>query len=121
MAYASGKFSKAQCDRCGFVYKYPELKTEWNGLKTCPTCYEIKHPQLEPLRHVIDPEALREARPTESAPTTGLGRVFSSNPVDSQGVSGIALNGLANNDPIGSEFDMKKLTGSLGEVSVVIT
>ena len=121
MAYAAGKNALGQCDRCGQRYYLKQLHKEWNGLKTCPTCYEVKHPQLEPIRHVIDPEALREARPTESAPTTGLGRVFSSNPVDSLGVSGIALNGLANNDPIGSEFDMKKLTGSLGEVSVVIS
>ena len=32
MAYASGKFAKALCDRCGFEYKLNELKQEWNGL-----------------------------------------------------------------------------------------
>ena len=38
-----------------FEYKLSELKEEWNGLKTCPECFEPKHPQLEPLPHVIDP------------------------------------------------------------------
>ena len=50
MAYAVGKRAQAQCDRCGFVYKYLMLKTEWNGLKTCLECYEPKHPQLKPIR-----------------------------------------------------------------------
>ena len=58
MAYALGKFAKALCDRCGFEYKLNELKQEWNGLKTCPDCYEPKHPQLEPLTATADPEAL---------------------------------------------------------------
>ena len=46
MAYATGKFARALCDRCGFEYKLNELKEEWNGAKTCPSCYESKHPQL---------------------------------------------------------------------------
>ena len=48
MAYASAKFAKALCDRCGFEYKLLDLKKEWNNLKTCPDCFETKHPQLEP-------------------------------------------------------------------------
>ena len=63
MAYASGKFAKAMCDRCGFEYKLLELKQEWNGLKTCPECYEPKHPQLEPTPTVADAQALFEPRP----------------------------------------------------------
>ena len=63
MAYASGKFAKAICDRCGFEYKLLELKKEWNGLKTCPECYEPKHPQLEPTPTVADAQALYEPRP----------------------------------------------------------
>ena len=33
MAYALGKYSNAICDRCGFRYKYLELKEEWNNFK----------------------------------------------------------------------------------------
>jgi hypothetical protein len=45
MAYASAKFAKALCDRCGFEYKLLDLKKEWNNLKTCPDCFETKHPR----------------------------------------------------------------------------
>ena len=62
MAYATGKFAKALCDRCGFEYKLLELREEWNGLKVCPNCYEPKHPQLEPRKHKPDAQALQDAR-----------------------------------------------------------
>ena len=55
MAYASGKKALAICDRCGFRYRLHELKKEWNGLKTCPNCFETKHPQLEPHTSPSDP------------------------------------------------------------------
>ena len=41
MTYALGKYAKAICDRCGFEYKLSALKEEWNGLKTCPECFEL--------------------------------------------------------------------------------
>ena len=63
MAYALGKFAKGLCDRCAFEYKLHELKEEWNGLKVCSTCYEPKHPQLEPITVKADPEALYKPRP----------------------------------------------------------
>ena len=62
MAFASGRFSRAICDRCGQEYKYQDLKKEWNGLFTCPDCYEPKHPQLDPPYHPPDPEALQDPR-----------------------------------------------------------
>ena len=62
MAFASGRFSRAICDRCGQEYKYQDLKKEWNGLFTCPECYEPKHPQLDPPYHPPDPEALKDPR-----------------------------------------------------------
>jgi PHP family Zn ribbon phosphoesterase len=34
MAYASGKYALALCDRCSFEYKLSQLREEWNGLKT---------------------------------------------------------------------------------------
>ena len=62
MAYAVGKRAKAICDRCGFEYKLNQLKEEWNGLKTCPTCFEPKHPQLEPSSPPFEPQVLHEPR-----------------------------------------------------------
>ena len=58
MAFASGRYSRAICDRCGQEYKYQQLKKEWNGLFVCPSCYEPKHPQLDPPYHPPDPEAI---------------------------------------------------------------
>ena len=118
MAYAAGKKSRARCDRCGFVYKYTELKNEWNGLKTCPECFEPKHPQLEPILQPVDPEALREPRPSEIPPTTGYGIVKTENTKNSLGVTGLSMN-INHNDPIGSSFDLQTLEGSLGEVTIV--
>lgn len=60
--YAIGKRALALCDRCGFQYKYLELKKEWNGHKVCKQCFETKEPQLDPLPHASDPEALFEPR-----------------------------------------------------------
>jgi|TARA_R110000803_G_scaffold32838_1_gene72105 hypothetical protein len=66
MAFASNKNAYAICDRCGFRYGLIELRKEWNGLKTCPECYESKHPQLEPKTNKADPQAVRDPRPDTS-------------------------------------------------------
>jgi len=68
--FASGKLALAICDRCGQQYKFLELKKEWNGLMTCPECYEPKHPQLDPPYHSADALALPWARPARQEPMT---------------------------------------------------
>jgi hypothetical protein len=74
MKYAQGKRATAICDRCGQRYKYLVLKTEWQGLKTCPECYEPKHPQLGPFKAPPEPQALYKPRPeTELAFTVPVG------------------------------------------------
>lgn len=102
MAYASGKFAYALCDRCGFRYKYKDLRKEWNGAKTCRSCYEEKHPQLETTRNIIDPEALYEARPNTDK-EVGNGRVST------------------NNDLVGRTFVGFKTDTSLGTLTVTET
>lgn len=52
MAYAAGKKALGICDRCGFTYKLKDLKYEIqdsirNGLRVCPECFDIDHPQLK--------------------------------------------------------------------------
>jgi len=118
VAYAQGKKSKARCDRCGFVYYYLQLKKEWNGLKTCPECFEPKHPQLEPILQPVDPEALRQARPTEAPPTTGYGIVKTGNTKNALGESAPSMD-VNHNDPIGTSFDLQNLEASLGDVTIV--
>jgi hypothetical protein len=61
--YASGKNAFAISDRSGQRYLYREMKREWNGLLVGPDEYEPKHPQLGPFRKVVDPQALKDARP----------------------------------------------------------
>jgi len=61
--YASGKNAFAISDRSGQRYLYRVMKREWNGLLVGPDEYEPKHPQLGPFRKVVDPQALKDARP----------------------------------------------------------
>jgi hypothetical protein len=79
--YASGKFSIAECDRCGQRYMLKELrkltiKTKMVNIKVCPECWEPDQPQLQlGMYPVYDPQAVREPRPDVSyyeAGTTGL-------------------------------------------------
>ena len=109
MAYASGKYAIAICDRCGFRYKNTQLRREWTGFRVCSECYEPKEPQLEPLPHVSDAQALRNPRP-QSDFTSGSGVVRTIDPNQMITTTG---------DSIGSEFDGLEGTGEVGTVTVV--
>jgi len=63
MSFASGKYAKFISDRSGQSFPYKERIKEWNGSIVHISEYEPKHPQLEPLRHVADAQALKDARP----------------------------------------------------------
>jgi len=75
--YASGKYSIAECDRCGQRYKLSELKkevikTKLFQIKVCPTCWDPDQPQLSlGLYPVNDPQAVREPRPDVSYVMSG--------------------------------------------------
>ena len=73
--YASGKFAKRISDRSGMAFPYNEMVKEWNGSIVHYTEFEAKHPQLEPLPIVTDPEALENAKPQ-----TAISRVFVGGP-----------------------------------------
>jgi len=79
--YAAGKYSIAECDRCGQRYKLKQLKkltikTKLVSIKVCPECWEPDQPQLQlGMYPVYDPQAVREPRPDVSyyqSGTTGL-------------------------------------------------
>ena len=113
MAYATGKHSLAICDRCGFRYKYTQLRKEWTGFFVCSECYEPKEPQLDPVPHVADPEALRNPRtqvPSSLVAGEGVVRTIDAN-------SMMTTTG----DSIGSAFSMDASTGEIGTVTVVIS
>ena len=122
MSFAVGKFSYGICDRCGFRYKYLQLKMEWTGFKVCSECYEPKHPQLTPPYHITDPQALRQARPEAPLPQSQLGLVRTTGPSNTTD-SGVDVGGqpLYLVDPIGTNFENVSATGQLGTIEVVIT
>ena len=66
--FANGAYSQAICDRCGLQYAYTALRKEWTGFRTCPECWEPKHPQLDPIFQPSDPQALYEPRPDRIEP-----------------------------------------------------
>jgi len=87
--YASGKYSIAECDRCGQRYKLKELKkeiikTKLYQIKVCPSCWDPDQPQLSlGMYPVYDPQAVYEPRPDVSYRMSGS--------------SGLQINGT--NDP----------------------
>jgi hypothetical protein len=76
--FASGKFSIAQCDRCGFRFKLTDLKkeiikTKKYDLKVCSQCWDPDQPQLQlGMYPVSDPIAVREPRPDTTYYSAGL-------------------------------------------------
>ena len=80
--FATGKDSYAISDRSGFRYRYRDMRKEWNGLLVGKDEFEPKHPQLGPFRKVVDPEALKNARPDRKEPlvvTVGIPTVLQPN------------------------------------------
>jgi hypothetical protein len=75
--FSSGKYSIAECDRCGQRYKLKDLKmevikTKLYQLKVCPECWDPDHPQLQlGMYPVDDPQAVRQPRPDLSYYTSG--------------------------------------------------
>tara|TARA_Y100001937_G_scaffold42494_1_gene60192 strand:- start:2237 stop:3466 length:1230 start_codon:yes stop_codon:yes gene_type:complete len=109
VAYAVGKFAKALCDRCGFEYKLHELREEWNNLKTCPSCFEPKAPQIDPRPVVVDPEALYKPRPNNDK-EVGEGFVVVT-------YSDITKGNSMDPNIVGTNFQGVACVGSLGQVS----
>ena len=62
--YAKGKKSYAISDRGGQRVRYTQLKTTWDGLRVAPDEWEPKHPQLTPVKNVIDAQQLFKPRST---------------------------------------------------------
>ena len=76
--FASGKYSIAECDRCGQRYKLKQLrkqivKTKIYDIKVCPSCWDPDQPQLQlGMYPVSDPQAVREPRPDVTYAVSGL-------------------------------------------------
>ena len=83
--FASGKYSIAECDRCGQRYMLKQLKkltikTKQVSIKVCPECWEPDQPQLQlGMYPVNDPQAVREPRPDTSYYASGQSGVQTAN------------------------------------------
>ena len=109
MTFANGNRAIALCDRCGQQYKYLQLTQEWNGLFTCPDCFEPKHPQLDPGYHPADAIALKDPRPARQEPVS----VF----VGAPGDSAFTSDGMIPS----TQSTQLLIASTVGKVSVVIS
>jgi|TARA_Y100000296_G_C5176312_1_gene260296 hypothetical protein len=66
--YASDKYALGISDRSGAAYKLRHMRKEWTGMLVGKDEWESKQPQLNPVRVVGDPQALRNARPDRTEP-----------------------------------------------------
>jgi len=79
--YASGKYSIAECDRCGQQFKLKQLKievikTKLYQLKVCDECWDPDQPQLQlGMYPVNDPQAVYQPRPDTTYLAGGLNRL----------------------------------------------
>ena len=61
--YAKGKHAIGECQRCGFVYPYLQLRKDgYTNSLVCASCYDIKHPAEKPVR-LSEGIALRRPAP----------------------------------------------------------
>lgn len=134
--YSSGKYSIAQCDRCGFRYKLKELKrlvikTKNVNILVCPSCWEPDQPQLSlGLYPVNDPQAVRNPRTdSNSYYQSGLNGLQLTNQtgISSQD-TGVPNGGsrmiywgwepVGYNDPFGLEINTLVAASAVGSVTV---
>lgn len=59
--YKSGDYN-AVCDLCGFKYKFSKLRKTWDGLYSCPKCWEPRQPQ-DFVKGVLDKQSVPVTRP----------------------------------------------------------
>lgn len=77
MAFASGRYAIAQCDRCDGRFRLHQLRNEVvhgrpTGVMVCPECLDEDQPQLFLGQYpVVDPQAVRNPRPDQSLGVDG--------------------------------------------------
>lgn len=75
--FASGKYSIAECDRCGQQFRLKQLKeeiikTKRYNLLVCSECWDPDQPQLQlGMYPVYDPQAVRNPRRDTTYVTSG--------------------------------------------------
>ncbi len=131
--FAVGKYALGVSDRSGFVYKLNDMRKEWTGALVGPDEWEKKQPQLDPRRHVTDPQALRNPRPSTPMvlsiyvgvplvenpnlrPVTGFGQVGNVTVnTNATGNTSVTLAGIASTSAVGG------VTVSLPDATTTVT
>jgi len=136
--FSSGKFSIAECDRCGFRYKLKQLKqlvikTKNVNILVCQSCWEKDQPQLQlGMYPVNDPQAVRNPRPDVSYYQSGLdGLQLTETTGPSQNATGVPQDGsriiqwgwnpVGLNDPYNLEVNQLVAVTAVGSVTVTTT
>lgn len=65
--FATGKFARAECQRCGLDWDYTHIHREWTNLRVCPDCFDPYPPQ-EVAIIAVDAEALQYPCPSTYVP-----------------------------------------------------
>ena len=125
--FASGKYSIAMCDICGFQFKLKKLttqivKTKRINDKVCPECWSPDHPQLQlGMYPVDDPQAVRNPRRDTTYLQAGLNNADF--PTDGSRVIqwGWSPVGGASADDAGLTPNYLVLTVQIGTVTIATT
>ena len=76
--FASNKYALGISDRSGVAYKLRNMRKEWTGFLVGKDEWESKQPQLNPLKVVGDPQALKNPRPDRTEPAVTVLLSFNS-------------------------------------------
>lgn len=92
--FALGKHALGISDRSGVAYRLKDMRKEWTGMLVGKDEWEQKHPQLETRKKVIDPQALKDARPDRIEPLVvyvGIPTIEQPNPGRTYAVGGLGF------------------------------
>ena len=76
--YASNKYAMGISDRSGAAYRLRDMRKEWTGSLVGNDEWEAKQPQLNPIKTVADPQALKDPRPDRTEPSVTVLLAFNS-------------------------------------------
>ena len=83
------------CDVCGEKHKAEKLLTRWDGLKTCASCWEVRHPQ-ELIRPIKERNSVPWTRPRPEDNNVEVCTLLGVTAVAGQAVAGCMIAGYDN-------------------------
>lgn len=92
--YKTGSWN-AICDVCGEKHKADKLLTRWDGLKVCPPCWEIRHPQ-DFIKPIKERNSVPWTRPRPEDLQIYTCTIYGVNAIAGIGTAGCAVAGFDN-------------------------